>query len=368
MTPQRARRRPRTAALPTDPIESARIAGLRYVPAEGPGITRKKEGDGFVYTGPDGRKITDEDTLARIHGLVIPPAWTSVWISPLKNAHLQAVGRDARGRKQYRYHPLYRAIRDQTKYSRMTAFAAALPKIRERVKHDMALPDMPREKVLATVVRLLETTCIRIGNEEYAKDNNSFGLTTMQENHAKVTGSKVRFRFRGKSGQFHDIELTNKRMARIIYECQSIPGHELFHFVDEKDNVCKIGSEDVNEYLHEITGLDFTAKDFRTWVGTGQAAAELVELGPASSETELKKNVVAAVKNVSAKLGNKPATCRKYYVHPAVLDAYSNGTLFDIMRGDAPIVDGLKCEECKVLALIASWDTRQAVANAKAAA
>lgn len=345
------------AKLPSDPYESARVAGLRYVSDESPGIVRKRAGRGFCYRDPEGRPVTDAETLKRIRSLAIPPAWSSVWICPVAHGHIQAVGRDARGRKQYRYHPLYRAVRDATKFSRMAAFAKALPVIRERVQHDLGLPGMPREKVLATVVRLLDRTGIRVGNEEYAKTNNSYGLTTMRDKHVEIDGYKLRFHFRGKSGLTHDIELTDRRLARILRDCQEIPGHELFHYLDEAGGVCKVSSEDVNAYLRDITGQDFTAKDFRTWVGTGVAAAELEQIGPAESETDAKKKIVAAIKNTAAKLGNKPATCRSYYVHPAVLDAYMNGRLFDEMKKSTDHGEGpLRREEVCVVGLVSALE------------
>jgi DNA topoisomerase-1 len=351
-----SRKRPRLAALPTDPYESARVAGLRYVTDEQPGIVRKRSGRGFCYLDPEGKPVTDKDTLKRIRSLVIPPAWTNVWICASKNGHLQAVGRDARGRKQYRYHPLYRAVRDATKYSRMAAFAAAIPAIRERVHHDLELPGMPREKILATVVRLLERTAIRVGNEEYAKCNNSYGLTTMQDKHVDISGYKLRFHFRGKSGLVHDIELTDRKLARILRDCQEIPGHELFHYIDESGEICKINSEDVNAYLREITGEDFTAKDFRTWVGSAVTVLELEQVGPANSETEAKKNIVTAVKNAAAKLGNKPSTCRNYYVHPAVLESYMDGRLFEEMKKvpESSTAYALRREESCLLELVAA--------------
>jgi DNA topoisomerase-1 len=350
------RKRRKKTLLPADPQDSARIAGLRYVLAEGPGIVRKRAGKGFCYIGPDGKPVRDREELKRIRSLVIPPAWTNVWICPLKHGHLQAVGRDARGRKQYRYHPVYRLIRDQTKFERMIAFGEALPDIRKQVHNDLELPGMPKNKVLATVLKLLETTKIRIGNEEYAKTNDSYGLTTMREDHVEVSGYKLRFHFRGKSGLEHDIELADRRLAKVVRDCQCIPGEELFHYVDPEGGVCKIYSEDVNNYLRDITGQDFTAKDFRTWGGTGLAALELESIGPSTSETETKKNIVAAIKAVAAKLGNKPSTCRKYYVHPVVLESYTDGSLFDFMAkatgSDSPF--GLRREEQCVLNLVRS--------------
>ncbi len=296
---------------------------------------------------------------------MIPPAWTNVWICPFKNGHLQAVGRDARGRKQYRYHFVYRAVRNATKFGRMPEFGAALPAIRKRVEHDLSLPGMPKEKVLATVVRLLERTAIRVGNEEYAKTNKSYGLTTMQDRHVDISGYKLRFHFRGKSGLLHDIKLTDRKLARILRECQDIPGRELFHYVDAEGEVCKISSDDVNQYLRAITGQDFTAKDFRTWVGSGQTALELEQIGPAASQTEFKKNVVSAIKNAATKLGNKPSTCRNYYVHPAILDGYQNGTLFELLKKSPPepVRFGLRGEEVCVLQLVMKYDLSRAAGS-----
>ena len=340
--------------LPTDPYESAKVAGLRYVVPDGPGIVRKRVGRGFSYIGTDGRPLNDKSELARIRSLVIPPAWTDVWICPSRTGHIQAIGRDAKGRKQYRYHPLYRRVRDVTKFSRMIAFAAALPKIRKKVQQDLELPGLSKRKVLATVVRLLEATSIRVGNDEYAKTNGSYGLTTMKDHHVEISGRRLRFRFRGKSGLEHDIELTDPKLAKIVRKCQCIPGEELFQYMDDEGQVCRIHSEYVNDYLHEITGEDFTAKDFRTWMGTGQAALALEEIGPGASQTEAKKNVVAAVKAVAAKLGNRPATCRKYYVHPAILDAYTQGTLFEALKtsSDSAAAYALRREESAVLAIV----------------
>ena len=354
--------------LPTDPYESARVARLRYVTGDEPGIRRKRAGRGFCYLDPDGRPVNDADTLKRIRSLVIPPAWTNVWICSLKHGHLQAYGRDAKGRKQYRYHPLYRAVRNATKFSRMAAFAAALPAIRERVQQDLDRTGLTREKVLATAVRLLERTAIRVGNEEYAKTNNSYGLTTLQDRHIDIDGHKLRFHFRGKSGLMHDIEITDRKLSRILRDCQEIPGHELFHYVNAEGEVSKISSEDVNAYLREITGEDFTAKDFRTWVGSAAAALELNQIGPSTSDTDAKKNIVAAIKNAAARLGNKPSTCRTYYVHPAVLESYLDGTLFEEMKkapeSSSPF--GLRREEACVAQLVASHDAAS-VLKAKAA-
>jgi DNA topoisomerase-1 len=359
LNPRRVRRR-RPALLPTDPLLSARLAGLRYVRDDRPGILRQKAGRGFRYVDSEGRPVRDRETLRRIRSLVIPPAWTDVWICPSPQGYLQATGRDARGRKQYRYHPLYRAVRDQTKYSRMLVFGEALPSIRRRVREDLARSGLPRERVLATVVRLLETTLIRVGNEEYVKENNSYGLTTLRDEHVEISGSRLRFRFRGKSGKEHEVEVTDRRVAAIVKRCQDLPGEELFAYVNEGEQ-CTVSSEDVNQYLREITGQDFTAKDFRTWNGTVLAALALEECGPCSSETETKKNIVAAVKNVAEKLGNRPATCRKYYLHPAVLEAYSAGSLLDELKkrnGNLTVsVDGLRPEELCLMGILQQCET-----------
>lgn len=344
--------------MPADPYESASVAGLRYVTDEEPGIVRKRTGRGFCYLDCSGKPIRDKQTLQRIQSLVIPPAWTTVWICPAKHGHLQAVGRDARGRKQYRYHPLYRAVRDATKYGRMAAFGAVIPNIRERVHHDLESTGMPREKVLATIVSLLEQTAIRVGNEEYARTNKSFGLTTLREKHVEISGYKLRFHFRGKSGLTHDLELTDRKLSRILRQCQELPGHELFHYINESGDIVKISSEDVNSYLREIAGADFTAKDFRTWVGSSQMVLELEKIGPAGSETEAKKNIVGAIKNAAAKLGNKPSTCRAYYIHPAILESYMDQSLFDAMK-KSPEAKGpfdLRREERCVLTLVSAHE------------
>ncbi|MBC8165286.1 MAG: DNA topoisomerase IB [Bryobacteraceae bacterium] len=318
--------------LPKDSGLSAELAGLRYVRDHEPGIRRLKAGKSFRYVSAEGRALREAETLRRILSLVIPPAWTDVWICASPDGHLQAVGRDARGRKQYRYHPSYRHQRDQTKFSRMLEFGKALPVIRKRVEQDLQLPGLSRARVLATVVMLLESTCMRIGNDEYKDTNDSYGLTTLQDQHVKFEGSRMRFRFRGKSGQQQDIELEDPRLAKIVKQCRDLPGYELFQYYDEAGNIQDVVSSDVNDYIREITGKDFTAKDFRTWGGTGWAAAVLEKMGPAASQDEAKKNAVNAVKEVSRKLGNRPATCRKYYVHPAILEAYSDGSLFDSLK------------------------------------
>jgi DNA topoisomerase-1 len=312
-------------AEPPDPKESAQAAGLRYVTDAKPGIRRVRCGKGFRYTVAGGATIHDEDTLRRIKSLVIPPAWTGVWICSIPNGHLQATGRDARGRKQSRYHPRWREVRDETKYERMVQFAQALPIIRDRVKQDLALPGLSRHKVLATIVSLMEQTHIRVGNQEYAKENGSYGLTTLHNKHVEVKGSRVTFSFQGKSRVHHTVSLEDRRLARIIKQCEDLPGYELFQYVDENGERHAIDSSDVNEYLREITGQHFTAKDFRTWAGSVLACDMLRGMGAFESAAQAKKNVVAAIKSVAAKLGNTPSVCRKCYVHPAVLEAYLGG-------------------------------------------
>lgn len=306
----------------TDPIESAKAAHLRYVSDDRPGIRRRRRGKGFIYLDMDGQVIHDVAILQRIRALAIPPAWQEVWICPSPNGHIQATARDAKGRKQYRYHPRWREVRDETKYGRLLEFARVLPKLRRRVKTDLRLPKMPRDKILATIVRLLETTFIRIGNQEYARTNHSFGLTTMRTRHVAVNGATLKFRFRGKSGKLHSITLTDPKVAKIIKRCQDLPGQELFQYIDATGEMQTITSADVNQYLREVTAQDFTAKDFRTWAGTVLAACALVEYEAVESKTQARKNIVAAIASVAAQLGNTPAVCRKCYVHPSVLEAY----------------------------------------------
>ena len=319
--PKAARRKPNSTLL-LDPQQAAKAAGLRYTTDTKPGIARKPSGKTFRYLDPAGKPVRDPDTLARIKSLVIPPAWQQVWITPLANGHLQTTGRDARGRKQSRYHPHWREVRDQTKYERMTLFGKALPAIRERVDHDLALPGLPRLKVLATVIRLMETTLIRVGNEEYARENKSYGLTTMRNKHVDVTGSTITFTFQGKSRVHHTINLQDRRLANIVKRCEELPGYELFQYLDPDGDTHAIDSADVNDYLREISGQPFTAKDFRTWAGSVLACVLLEDFQPFTSATEAKRNVVQAIKSVAARLGNTPSVCRKCYVHPAVLDTY----------------------------------------------
>jgi DNA topoisomerase-1 len=302
--------------------ESASKAGLRYVSDSTPGFRRRRRGKGFVYFDSGGRRVHDPREVARIGRIVIPPAWSAVWICPYANGHLQAVGRDARGRKQYRYHPRWSAVRDETKYDRLAAFAAALPKIRRRVQRDLRRRGLPRRKVLATVVELLERTQIRIGNAEYARDNGSYGLTTLCSRHVRVSAKRLRFRFRGKSGQPRQVEISDARLARIVRRCQEIPGQELFQYLDEHGEVRSIRSEDVNAYLREICGADFTAKDFRTWAGSVRTIAALLRLGVPRTRSQARRNLVRAIAEAAVHLGNTPAVCRRSYVHPRVLDSY----------------------------------------------
>ncbi len=341
----------------SDPVIAARAAGLRYTSDAHPGITRKRSGRAFRYLDSDGHAVRERETLSRIKSLAIPPAWKDVWICPLPSGHLQATGRDEKGRKQYRYHPRWRMVRDENKYGRMIAFGKTLPRIRERTDRDLALPGLPREKVLATVVRLLELSLIRVGNDEYARSNRSYGLTTMRNRHVAVEGSRVRFRFRGKSGIVHEIDIADRRLARIVNHCQDLPGQKLFEYIDEDGTVQELNSEAVNDYLREITGHDFTAKDFRTWAGTVLAALALQEFEAFDSQTQAKKNVVSAIQRVAERLGNTPAVCRKCYVHPSVLDAYLDGSMIESLKRrtkeemDESLGD-LRPEEAAVMALL----------------
>jgi len=355
--PQTSRKRPAPIEIITDPAESAKAAGLRYVTDARPGISRQRSGTGFRYRNLDGSPLRDADTLKRIRSLVIPPAWRGVWICPTANGHLQATGRDARGRKQSRYHPRWREVRDETKYERMMLFGAALPNIRKRVDHDLALPGLPRERILATIVRLLETTFIRVGNTEYARTNHSYGLTTLRNKHVAVKSSTVTFNFQGKSGVEHTIDLEDRRLAKIVARCRDLPGYELFQYLDNEGNRHSIDASDVNDYLREITEQDFTAKDFRTWAGTVLACTLLREFEPADSDTQAKKNVVAAIKSVAERLGNTPSVCRKCYVHPAVMETYLTGSMVkafeeEVKREVDKQLQALRKEELDVLHLL----------------
>jgi len=341
----------------TDPVESAQAAGLRYVSDMQPGIRRQRAGRGFCYRGVDGTPIRDREVLHRIQALVIPPAWTEVWICPRPDGHIQATGRDARGRKQYRYHPRWRAVRDGTKYERMIAFGEALPQLRARVEQDMARAGLSREKVLAAVVRLLETTLIRVGNVAYARDNGSFGLTTLRDRHVQIAGATVQIQFRGKSGKHHTVRITDRRLATIVKRCQELPGYELFQYIDAEGQRQSVDSADVNAYLRQATGQDFTAKDVRTWAGTVLAACELWDAGVSASQTQAKQRLVQAIDAVAKRLGNTRAVCRKCYVHPTVLDAYLDHSLFAVpLPHDTPdhstMVPGLQPEEVAVLAFL----------------
>ena len=304
---------------------SAAHAGLRYVTDETSGITRKRVGTGWAYYLPDGMRIVDRRERKRINSLAIPPAWTQVWICPDPDGHIQATARDARGRKQYRYHPAYRDARDHSKFRHMLEFSEVLPLLRERIEHDLRAPDHSRRQLLATVVRLLDRTLIRVGNDEYARENKSFGLTTLRRRHVRVNGETLSFTFRGKSGVEHSITLDEPRLARIIQRCQDLPGHELFQYLDANRKRQAISSDDVNAYLRELTGRDVTAKDFRTWGGTMLAAVELRAMGLAASRREADRNILRAIDAVAERLGNTRAVCRKYYVHPELLRAYLMG-------------------------------------------
>ena len=346
-----------TVAVYVDPVESAKAAGLRYVSDDMPGIRRRKRGTGFSHLLPNGQTLQSAKDLERIRKLAIPPAWTDVWICPAANGHLQATGRDAKGRKQYRYHEEWRSVRDETKFGRMILFGEALPKIRQRIEEDLSQRGLTRTRVLAAVVKLLETTLIRVGNREYMKQNNSYGLTTLRDGHVDIEGAKIRFEFRGKSGKDHSVEIQDRRLARVVKQCRDLPGQTLFQYVDDNGERQKVLSEDVNAYLKEISGEDFTAKDFRTWGGTVLMLAALMEVGMCDGEKEATKVVVQAVKQVAENLGNRPAICRKYYIHPILIETFVQGELVDALQGAVEEVDpedstGLRKLEAQVLALL----------------
>ena len=340
-----------------DPQEAAETVGLRYVSDSQPGITRQKRGKGFRYLSARGEAITDPKTLQRIRKLVIPPAWSDVWICKSANGHIQATGRDAKGRKQYRYHDRFREIRDSTKYDHMLEFAAVLPDIRAKVDTDMRRRGLPREKVLATVVHLLESTMIRIGNSGYAKQNKSYGLTTLRDQHVKVEESELRFQFKGKSGKIWRLRMKDRRVARIVRESQELPGQHLFQYSDKEGGQREVSSGDINAYLKEISGRDITAKDFRTWNGTVLAALALAEYEKVDSHAAAKRNIRSAIEAVAARLGNTPTICRKCYIHPEVLDSYLGQSLTsealakveEELRDD---VAKLRPEEAVVLAFL----------------
>jgi DNA topoisomerase-1 len=357
-------------SVPTDPAQAAKEAGLRYAADRRPGITRRRAGKGFRYYDPEGQPVHEAETLARIKSLAIPPAWSDVWISPSPLGHIQATGRDAKGRKQYRYHPRWRTVRDTSKYDRMIIFGKLLPRIRKQTGRDLALPGLPRRKVLAAVVRLLEVSLIRVGNDEYARNNHSFGLTTMHDRHAQVNGSRVEFRFRGKSGVTRAVELEDRRLARVVAQCQELPGQELFQYVDDEGVIQDVDSADVNDYLREIAGEEFTAKDFRTWAGTMLAALALQEFETFDSQTQAKKNVVRAIERVAERLGNTPSVCRKCYVHPVILDAYLDGSMIDALQRRTrqemeESLGDLRPEEAAVMALLQNRLAREGEARAR---
>lgn len=345
----------RRRKLPLDPERSAALAGLEYVRDHMPGLARMRRGKGFVYLDCQGNPLRNKEELRRIQSLVIPPAWKKVWICPAASGHLQAVGFDAKGRKQYRYHPAYRTFRNLTKFDRIPDVAAALKIIRSRLDDHLALPGMPREKVLATIVRLLDATGIRIGNEESVTENSTFGLTTLRNRHVDVKGATLRFHFTGKSGIRHELEISDRRVANIVRQCQDLPGQQLFEYVDESGAPRGVSSTDVNAYLRELSGQCLTAKDFRTWAGTVECAVSLRDIGEFSSETEGKKNIVTAIRTAAKRLGNRPATCRAYYVHPIIPDSYLKGDLLAAMKragSNGAAADLLSADERAVLNLI----------------
>jgi DNA topoisomerase I len=340
-----------------EPVEAAHAAGLRYFTDARPGIRRTRAGKHFSYIAPDGERVHDQTTLTRIRSLAIPPAWTDVWICPSPNGHIQATGRDAKRRKQYRYHPRWREVRDETKYTRMIAFAETLPIIRDATDRELSLRPLTRQKVLATVIQLLDATAIRVGNEEYARENQTFGLTTLRTDHVEVQGSEIHFHFRGKSGKEHVVDVRDRRLARAIHRLQDLPGQDVFQYIDTDGELRLVDSGDVNDYLRQITGENFTAKDFRTWHGTVRVAEGLYAVGSFGSEREANHNVVQAIEDAATHLGNTPSICRKSYVHPAVIDAYMDGSLvptFDQVYGQAngDPIPGLYPDEVATLAVL----------------
>lgn len=340
-----------------DGPQIARLAQLKYVSDSKPGIQRLQTGKSFKYRDASGKAVRDDATLRRIKKLVIPPAWTNVWICPIENGHLQATGRDDRGRKQYRYHSRWREVKDDTKYNRLLAFAKVLPKIRKHVRRDLRAQSLSRQQVLAAVVRLLEVSLIRVGNDEYAQSNHSYGLTTMKNKHARVGHSKIEFHFRGKSGKEHNVEIQDARLAKIVRGCRDIPGQELFQYVNGDGEHHPIHSEDVNDYLREISGGDFTAKDFRTWAGTVLAGIALQEFQSFDSQAQAKRNLVQAIESVASQLGNTPAVCKKCYIHPEILDGYMQGATIETIRSraEAELKKGLhhlRAEEAAVVAFL----------------
>lgn len=325
-----------TVVVPETPKQVAKKAGLRYVSIARPGFSRQKSGKGWIYFDTKGEKITDPAVKERINAIGIPPAYTDVWICPYDNGHIQATGLDDRGRTQYRYHPDWNEARKATKFDRMKQFGEALPKIRRQIGADCNLPGIPRDKVLATLVNLLEKTLIRVGNEEYAKENKSYGLTTMQNEHVEIEDNKITFAFKGKSKQYHKITLRDKKLAKIVQQLQDLPGQDLFQYIDEDDNLHEIHSDDINQYLQDITGQEFTAKDFRTWKGTVLAAINLMKFEPSKTETEVKRNLNEAIKAVAADLGNTPTVCKQAYIHPQLLKTYLEAKTLDSLSKCSP--------------------------------
>jgi len=307
--------------------------GLRWFTDDRPGIRRRGRGKAFDYVGPDGARVTDDKTLERVRALVIPPAWSEVWICPVANGHIQATGKDIKGRKQYRYHPLWITARAENKFGRVAAFGRALPKVRAQVDRDLGLPGPQRDKVLATVVRLLELTLIRVGNREYARQNRSYGLTTLLKRHVEIDGTALRFTFKGKSGVEHDTGVRDRRLARILKDLRELPGQQLFKYRNEAGDWCEVSSEDVNAYLRDIAGEDFSAKDFRTWAGTVSAARALAEIEPPQTPTAAKSSLRLCVTAVAGLLGNTPTVCRASYIHPAVPQAFEAGSLHADLPG-----------------------------------
>jgi len=335
-----------------DPEVAAERARLNYVHDSMPGITRHTARNGFDYRLPDGSLLRDIDTLKRIRALAIPPAWSDVWICPDPDGHLQASGRDERRRKQYRYHRRWREIRDEAKYGKLLTFARVLPLIRARVAEDLQRRGLPRKRVLAAILRLMELTLFRVGNREYAKSNKSFGLTTLRDRHVLIEGSRIHLSFRGKSGNRYETDISDRRLANIVRGCRDLPGYELFQYLDDEGNRRTVGSADINEYLREITGEDVSAKDFRTWAATHIATVALREFAHLETETERKRAVGRIVKTVATHLGNTPAICRRCYIHPAILDGYLDGTLWPALAESAAEPAGLSAEEAAVMGFL----------------
>ena len=352
------------------PVRSAALARLEYVTDRRPGIRRLKLGSGFRYVGTNGRVIRGKEILDRIRALAIPPAWTDVWVCPRPRGHLQATGRDAKGRKQYRYHPDWRATRDETKFDRMETFARALPLLRRRTRADLARTGLPRPKVLAAIVQLLERSLIRVGNEEYVRQNQSFGLTTLRDRHVKVRGDTLRFHFRGKSGKHHTVDVNDWHLAHVVQQCRELPGQELFQYVDDEGHRQRVGSGDINSYVREATGQEFTTKDFRTWWASVLAVAALRDMQPGRTRKQSEKNVLVAIDAVAGLLGNTRSVCRKSYVHPGVVDCYVDGTLAEILerrpKVPAKATAGLRADEVALLHVLRCLRQKEPVSTAMA--